>query len=520
MASTAPFTPAQIASVNTGTPAPTTSNVDLNAPAPLPSVPSSTTNAPNYGSQVANNIGNTFTQGAKNITSDISNVPNVAKQSGGGPVADVASTLAGAGHVAGDIAGTAGGIIGSFISPLLSDSVKSKIGDVTSAISDKVNAIQGMTPQIAKSLGDVFNTSTLLGGEAAEPVVKSGVEAGANAVGDMIPDVKPSVPKLDTPLPEQQGVTEAQSQVSTAQQAREAAAPQAVEGVKSINKLVSGNKATLGQQFESDAVNLDKADPNTKLNLTTDQLKSLQDLKTGKNFSLPKSISDEHALNNGDLPSLSSYTDKPVSLSRTQSQDLIRELNRSTFKENADGSIAKDYSRLGITNDIKNSASSAFGKPWDDIYSKYSAGRSAIDKIDSLVNLDPKATPEDINKQLQGIIKQSATPEGRLILRQAVNEYKATNGIDLTDPVKAVQQISDKQDALDAANDNLTQSQRELAKAQRASAIAKVKGGYLKQMGTAAKNPATISRLVERGVIGGAVIYPLLSVLRRAMSGK
>lgn len=128
-----------------------------------------------YLSDVTKNLEDTFTGGAKSITSDVANIKPNAEAAGGGAggsgAANFAATAAGAGHVAGDIAGTAGGIIGSFISPLLSEEAKSKLGSAADTISQKINAIPGMTPEIAKSLGDVFNTTSLLGGAKAAPKV-------------------------------------------------------------------------------------------------------------------------------------------------------------------------------------------------------------------------------------------------------------------------------------------------------------------------------------------------------------
>ena len=141
---------------------------------PTPAAPAP---EPSYASKVATNLGNTFNQGGQNVMSDINNMNSTVEtgttgQKIGGAVLDVAKT---AGHLAGDVAGTAGGIIGSFITPLLPDSVKSGIGDVAKYVSDKVNSIPGMTPDIAKGLGDVFNTLTLKGGEMGEPAIKGAV---------------------------------------------------------------------------------------------------------------------------------------------------------------------------------------------------------------------------------------------------------------------------------------------------------------------------------------------------------
>lgn len=129
-------------------------------------------------------MGKTFKQGGDNVVQDVQNIPKNADAAGGSVVAKTASILSGAGHVAGDVAGTAGNLIGNVISPLIPDAVKSKVGDVASYLNDKIGQIPGMTPDIHKSLGDVFNALTLEGGAKAEPVVaditKTALQKGAD----------------------------------------------------------------------------------------------------------------------------------------------------------------------------------------------------------------------------------------------------------------------------------------------------------------------------------------------------
>ena len=71
-----------------------------------------------------------------------------------------------------------------------------------------------------------------------------------------------------------------------------------------------------------------------------------------------------------------------------------------------------------------------------------------------------------INSQLNSIQKLSKTPEGKILLQQAVNEYKTTSGIDLNDPVKAIQQIADSQSKLDEAQGKVSDVQKDVEKAQ------------------------------------------------------
>lgn len=135
---------------------------------------------------VANTFGDTFKAGANEVTDAISNVPKNAQAAGGGAGADILAGLGAAGHVAGAVAGTAGGLVGDVIAPLIPDPVKSKIGDVSKYISEKVNQIPGMTPEIHKGLADVFNTLTLEGGAKTEPIATDLAKAGIEKGGDVI----------------------------------------------------------------------------------------------------------------------------------------------------------------------------------------------------------------------------------------------------------------------------------------------------------------------------------------------
>lgn len=142
------------------------------------------------GAQIAGQeiqgVGNTFKQGANEVTSAINNVPQNAQVAGGSPGAYALSGLGAAGHVAGAIAGTAGGLVGDAISPYIPDAIKNKIGDVAGHINSAVDKIPGMTPEIHKGISDVINTLTLEGGAKAEVPVKAGIKTGIEKIGNMI----------------------------------------------------------------------------------------------------------------------------------------------------------------------------------------------------------------------------------------------------------------------------------------------------------------------------------------------
>ena len=204
-------------------------------PAPSPT--------PTYGQQVGQNLGQTFQQGGQNVMQDIANIPKNAASASANPQHPGAletglATVGAAGHVAGDIAGTAGGILSSVISPLLPDSVKNTIGDVAKHVSDKVNAIPGMTPEIAKGLGDIFNTATLLGGAKAAPAV-------SKVAGNVVKDVAETGSKVV------QGAKEAvlgtPEEQAAAQTAKETAAQDAIKAQAIKDATPNYNKGMISE---------------------------------------------------------------------------------------------------------------------------------------------------------------------------------------------------------------------------------------------------------------------------------
>lgn len=132
--------------------------------------------------QVLKAAGGAMQSGGNAILDDIKNNKYDNSGSLGALGTNVLNDLVTAGHISGDIAGTTGGLIGSLVSPFLPDSAKTAIGGVAKTINDKIAAIPGMTPDIQKGLGDVFNTVSLMGGAKAAPVVGEAVKAGAEGI--------------------------------------------------------------------------------------------------------------------------------------------------------------------------------------------------------------------------------------------------------------------------------------------------------------------------------------------------
>lgn len=156
-----------------------------------------------YLGKVVSNIGETFKGGAKEIISDVGKTKSTAESIAplnrkAGAIEYGLSGLKTLGNVAGTIGETAGGLIGSFIEPLLSDDVKDTVGSVIRYVDDAIDVIPGMTPEIKKSLGDVFAVATLEGGgklsKMGENVagktisgVKTGVKNVTGAVAEKLP---------------------------------------------------------------------------------------------------------------------------------------------------------------------------------------------------------------------------------------------------------------------------------------------------------------------------------------------
>ncbi len=128
-----------------------------------------------------NIINQTMNRG-KEVMTAIENQPKLAEEAGGGLLAKAASIGATAGHIAGTVARGVGDMFGAILSPFIPKQAQEVMQKVAATINEKVDSIPGMTPEIKKSLEDVFDTSVLLGGKKAEPIVKNTVEQGAKNV--------------------------------------------------------------------------------------------------------------------------------------------------------------------------------------------------------------------------------------------------------------------------------------------------------------------------------------------------
>lgn len=304
------------------------------------------------------------------------------------------------------------------------------------------------------------------------------------------PDTTPTTPEAPP-----------QSPLEQAQMAREGAAQNAVQGIQNMNEQVTNFKSDLGTNFTKGAQTIESNNPDLSLTLSHDQVDALNTLKNNKSFALPDYLKSENIV----PADPSNINDGGVKLSPTQTQDLITQLNRSTFTDKTSG-LGVDQSKIGLTNEIKDAATQAFDKPtggdWSRIYGEYSKGRTAVDSISDIVNIDKDATASDINKNLGTITKLGSTPEGKIILQNSINEFKNASGIDLSDPTKAVMDTLEKQAQLETAE----------------------KGTFGQQLMKTIKSPQFVARRIGGAAISILGVYAAGTAIRKAlgnaMSGK
>lgn len=129
---------------------------------------------------------------AEEIMSSIGTIPARAEQAGGSPLAYGLAVGQTAGNIAGTVARGVGDIIGSVISPFIPEQAQEVIGNVATEINKKIDEIPGMTPELKKSMEDVFDTITLYGGGKGATAAK---EFGTTTIKPAITGIGQSVEK-------------------------------------------------------------------------------------------------------------------------------------------------------------------------------------------------------------------------------------------------------------------------------------------------------------------------------------
>lgn len=163
---------------------------------------------------IANDIGKSFQNHAQNISNEAKNVNNVFNDPNKSIAEKGLTGLSAAGHVAGNVAGAVGDMFGSVISHVTPQPVKdfaaNKVKEVSDNLMNKdslyskgINAYANNVPEnsdVNKSVGDVVNTASLLGGKEASPIVKDAAGNIINEGKNIASDIKGGVvdPALET----------------------------------------------------------------------------------------------------------------------------------------------------------------------------------------------------------------------------------------------------------------------------------------------------------------------------------
>lgn len=342
------------------------------------------------------------------------------------------------------------GIVGAVASPL-APVIQRPLGAAINAVGNQVSNIPAVqnfstTPAgqtTARVAGDLSNAGAIAGGILGADKVGTAVtksQAGASTVAGTTDNGGGGGNIWD----KAKGIISGPNKADVAEQNLNNTAAQGVQSATDMANKVGGFKQSLGENFRQGAQDIEDKNPNLSLDLSQDQMSRLNTLKENKSFALPDYLKPNYT------PGSLSEIEKGNSISPTQTQDLITQLNKSTFTEKASG-LGVDQTKIGLTNEIKQAAQNAFGEDWKNVYSNYSKGVTAVEKLGDIVNLDKDATASDLNKSFGNVLDLAKSPQGKIILQNALNEFKNTSGIDLTNPVENMQKILDAQDALKKA---------------------------------------------------------------------
>lgn len=287
--------------------------------------------------------------------------------------------------------------------------------------------------------------------------------------------------------------------VATAQANLETAGQNAATAVGDITDAGNSVQSAAGQKFAQAGQQIDEA--GATATLTPDQLDRLNQLKTSGKFALPDAFSQKtNPLL--DAPQTPGEIENPgKQFTGSQMQDLIHQLNNSTFTDKVSG-LGVDQGKVGLTNEIKDVAQQAFGSVkdaegnpvWQKAYSDYSRTRGALDSISDIMSTKRNPTASELQAKIGTIQKLGSTPSGKVLLQNALSDFRGVTGYDLTDPVATIHRMVDKEIALETAQ----------------------KGGFVKQFARGASNPSRLGGAITRL----AILYPVISAIKNAVSGK
>jgi hypothetical protein len=151
-----------------------------------------------------------------------------------------------------------------------------------------------------------------------------------------------------------------------------------------------------------------------------------------------------------------------VSLNPSEVAELLTELHKSKYKIMSDGTRQIDHDRIALIKSIADRASKDFGPEWDKTYSKYAKGIEIIDKYESIVNINVNLTEIELHTQIDYIRNLGKHPEGREFLKKFIKDYKDFFGFDMSENIRAILQLNDKDMAVEQNQKALEEAQKQL----------------------------------------------------------
>lgn len=305
------------------------------------------------------------------------------------PLGAMGNLVKGGAHIAEGLVGIPGSLAAPVTTPI--GNVANKIGSNLGTDNPDYQKFAMSTPgKVTAGVASGVNTTANIAGGVA----------GGMALGEGVGNIW------------SKGYSSASSGLDAATAARGDIAAQGVKSLTDITGQVSDFKNDLGTSFREGAMKIEKTNPQARFTLTPAQVDALNTLKNNKSFALPDYV------RNTTIPENPAHIGSgEVHLTPSQAQDLITQLNKSTFTERASG-LAVDQSKIGLTNEIKQSALKAFGgekSDWAKVYSDYAKGATAIEKMSDIININKDAGPVDMNRSIQSIVKLGSSPEGKII---------------------------------------------------------------------------------------------------------
>lgn len=382
---------------------------------------------------------------------------------------------------------TQGGEAGLSMEAGVGQVVGSPLAPIFSALSTALQGVPGASgvmdkivnnPVVQKfALSNAGKTATRVATDLSNAGQVAGTILGTDQISKIntpsaTPVVEtPTVPKLNS--------------VDAATQANNQAGATAVQGANDASKMVYSAKADAATNFSAAPKTIMATDPNLNFDLKSNTLEKLDALKDTKTFSLPDYLRpNSENFGNGsiDISKVGTGESSGIKLNPIQTQDLITRLNDLAFKSNGD--LAVNQQTADVINDVKNQAQNTFGhitdekgnSVWGQAYQNYGQVMDAVKSASKLVNINKTpgemSDPTEIDRTIKNILSLQDTPQGRANINQFIQEFKNRTGYDLSDPIQAQTKLID--------------SNVELQKA--------IKGGYMKQLGDAMKNPSTVGR--------------------------